>query len=103
MLASTYECRAKLWKYTGKAAWYFLTLPKKLSADIRMVDAGPVRSGFGALKVEATIGSTTWTTSIFPSAQAEAYLLPVKAEVRKRESLAEGRMVPVKLVVARRG
>lgn len=99
---SVYRTRAKLWRWAGgKASWYFLTLPKGVSAEIRLVDAGPRRVGFGALRVQATIGATTWSTSIFPSSGLEAYLLPVKASVRKTEGLAEGRSVNLQIAVQR--
>jgi hypothetical protein len=101
---SLYTCKGKLWKYSGdKAAWYFVTLPVKLSREIKAVDAGPQRSGFGSLRVQATIGQTTWMTSIFPSSTAAAYLLPVKAQVRKQEALQVGVTVTLKLEVGRRG
>jgi hypothetical protein len=100
--ASTYRTRGKLWKWPGaKASWYFITLPATLSGEIRLVDAGPHRRGFGSLKVEATIGDSTWQTSIFPSAKLKAYLLPVKAAVRKSESLMDGKTVNVQIVVRR--
>jgi hypothetical protein len=99
---STYRTRAKLWRWTGgKASWFFLTLPAAVSKKIRIVDAGPRRDGFGSLRVEATIGSSTWRTSIFPSAGLNAYILPVKAAVRKAEKMAEGRTVIVQVVVNR--
>lgn len=99
---SHYRTRAKLWKYPGaKASWYFLTLPKKLAEEIRLVDAGPRRTGFGSLRVRATIGSTTWATSLFPAAKAQSYLLPIKAQVRKKEKLVVGKMVALQLEVAR--
>jgi hypothetical protein len=47
--------------------------------------------------VEATIGKSKWKTSIFPDSREGSYLLPVKADVRKREELLEGDMVPLKL------
>ena len=101
---STYHFRAKLWLWAGgKASWYFITLPAATSREIRLVDAGPRRTGFSALKVEATIGGSTWMTSIFPSAQLKAYLLPVKAAVRKAEKLAEGKPAAVQIVVRRAG
>jgi hypothetical protein len=101
---STYEVRAKLWKWSGgKAAWFFITLPARTSLEIRLVDAGPARRGFGALRAEATIGKTTWTTSVFPSAEKKAYLLPVKASVRKAEMLVEGKQVSLTLKVRRAG
>jgi hypothetical protein len=102
-MKSLYECKGKLWRYPGaKASWYFITLPVKLSREITLVDAGPRRRGFGSLRVQATIGQTTWATSIFPSASANAYLLPVKAQVRKREALKAGAPVAVRLEVSRR-
>ena len=100
---SEYRMRAKLWRWAGgKASWYFFTLPAKVAREIRLVDAGPVRSGFGALKVQATIGASTWQTSIFPSAQHKSYLLPVKVSIRKSEGLAEGKTADVQLIVRRR-
>jgi hypothetical protein len=101
---SQYRTRARLWRWTGgKASWFFLTLPAAVSREIRLVDAGPRRVGFGALRVEATIGGSTWKTSIFPSAGLNAYLLPVKASVRKAEKMVEGKSVSVQLVVNRAG
>ncbi|HUG73962.1 MAG TPA: DUF1905 domain-containing protein [Steroidobacteraceae bacterium] len=99
---STYEFRARLWRWSGgKASWYFLTLPAVLAREIRLVDAGPRRVGFGSLRVRATIGESTWPTSIFPSSQHRSYLLPVKAAVRKAGKLAAGRTVSVRIVVHR--
>jgi hypothetical protein len=99
---STYRTRAKLWRWTGgKASWFFLTLPAAVSKEIRIVDAGPRRVGFGSLRVEATIGGSTWRTSIFPSAGLNAYILPVKAAVRKAEKMAEGKSVIVQILVNR--
>jgi hypothetical protein len=101
---STYRTRAKLFRWTsGKASWFFITLPASVSREIRLVDAGPRRVGFGSLRVEATIGGSIWQTSIFPSASLNAYLLPVKAAVRKAEGLVEDRMVGVHITVSRRG
>lgn len=99
---SIYRTRAKLWRWKGgKAGWYFLTLPARLAREIRLVDAGPRRTGFGSLRVTASIGGSTWRTSIFPSALHASYLLPVKAAVRKAERLAEGASVRVQIAVRR--
>ena len=54
--------------------------------------------GFGSLKVTATIGDSTWRTSVFPS-RNEGWMLPVKAAVRRAEDLAEGDAVTVVLEV----
>ena len=73
--------KAKVWKYTGKAAWHFITLPAPVAASIRFLQAGA--PGFGMVKVRARIGSSEWKTSVFPDSNSGSYLLPVKADVRK--------------------
>jgi hypothetical protein len=99
---STYQFRAKLWRWNGgKTSWFFVTLPVGVSKEIKLVDAGPKRLGFGSLRVEATIGGSTWQTSIFPATKLKGYLLPVKASVRKAEKMIEDKTVAVQVVVNR--
>lgn len=86
---------ASLWKWQGKAAWYFITLPREPSRDIKFAQ-GP-RRGFGAVRVDVSIGTSTWQTSIFPESKSGCYILPVKAQVRKKEKLATGKPVKVRL------
>lgn len=103
-IVSTYEVRAKLWKWPGeKAAWFFITLPARTSREIRLVDAGPTRRGFGSLRAEVTIGGSTWTTAVFPSAELKAYVLPVKASIRKAEQLVAGKKAVLTLRIRRAG
>jgi hypothetical protein len=46
------------------------------------------------VRVRATIGTSTWTTSIFPSSQA-GYVLPVKRPVRVAQALDVGDVATV--------
>ena len=85
---------AELWCESG-GTWRFVTVPGDLSDVIRF-ESGPP-SGFGAVRVEATVGGTTWRTSVFPSAGRGAYVLPMKAAVRRAEDLEDGDPVPVML------
>jgi hypothetical protein len=94
----TIEVTEKLWVYPGKVAWYFLLLPKDVSAQIRFYQAR--RPGFGSVRVVASIGETVWNTSLFPDAKSGGYLLPIKAPVRKAEGLRVDDVVTVKLIVA---
>jgi hypothetical protein len=87
---------SKIWVYQGKAAWFFVTLPKDDSEQIKFFNHYKHR-GWGSVRVKAAIGETSWNTSLFPDSKAGAYLLPVKAEVRKRESLSAGDNVSVHL------
>jgi hypothetical protein len=86
---SEIKMKSKVWVYPGMAAWRFLTLPKKESGKIKKLFGGLAR-GWGSLPVLATIGKTAWKTSIFPDKKAGAYLLPLKAEVRKKEGITDG-------------
>jgi hypothetical protein len=89
---------AELWLHDGDAAWCFVTVPGDVSDDVEARTAGH-RRGFGSVRVRVTVGSTTWTTSVFPDRARQAYLLPVKKEVRARESLDVGGRVAVTMSV----
>ncbi len=53
--------------------------------------------GWGRLKATVTVKKTTWKTSIWYDTKAVAYLLPIKAVIRKKEDLTEGSRVKVEL------
>lgn len=92
-----FSFKAKLWLYQGKAAWHFITVPKDISEQIKSFAALPKR-GWGSVRVTATVGKTTWKTSIFPDSKQGTYLLPVKADVRRKESLNVDDVITVVLV-----
>lgn len=89
MKTNEFKMKSKVWQYPGMAGWHFLTLPKKQSSGIKKLFGG-MSGGFGSLPVMVTIGATSWKTSIFPDKKAGAYLLPLKAEVRKKEKIGSG-------------
>jgi Domain of unknown function (DUF1905) len=94
-----------LWRWTtpaAPAAWHFVTIDgaagETLSATALMRRLEGLKKGFGSLKVTATVGASTFKTSVFPSNEL-GWLLPVKASVRKAEEIAEGDVVKVVLEV----
>ena len=86
-----------LWVWQGEAAgrWHFLTVPEEQSAEIKAQALGSPR-GFGSVRVEARVADVVWRTSVFPLSSG-GYLLPVKADVRKRANLAAGDELAVSL------
>lgn len=86
--------RAPLWAAQSTGAWVFVTLPEPNSEAIRSVPRPPA-PGFGSLRVRATIGATTWATSVFPEAKTGCYVLPVKKAVRHAEGIEVGDVVEV--------
>jgi hypothetical protein len=84
---------AELWEHDGEGGWHFVSVPPDLGDEIRSTS---VRRGFGSVRVRATIGDSTWTTSVFPSRQG-SYVLPVKRAVRDGEGVEAGDVVDVVL------
>jgi hypothetical protein len=84
-----------IWKGESAGRWYFITVPEEQSDEIRAHAFGNPR-GFGSVKVEARIEPVVWRTSVFPL-NSGGYLLPVKAEVRRKAGIAAGDEVTVEL------
>jgi len=93
------EFDAPLWLWDARRtdAWTFVSLPADLADDI--LDAVSVQRGFGSVRVEASVGSTTWRTSVFPSAEQRTFVLPVKRAVRRAEGVDVGDVLGVRLRV----
>jgi hypothetical protein len=88
---------APIWLWSeGKSRWHFLTIPADEAVEIRAHGFETERRGFGSVRVEATINDVTWRTSVFPQKDG-GYILPVKAEVRRRGGVAAGDVVTAAL------
>ena len=93
-----YLFRGELWQWDARSAdsWFFVSLPPDVADDV--LEAGEhVSRGFGSLRVDVTVGSTTWRTSVFPDARRRTFVLPVKKAVRRAEGLEPGAAVQVSL------
>ena len=102
----SFTLTTQIWRWqsaTAPAAWYFVTISGAVADDIRVAAITGQwlngRRGFGSAKVRATIGDTSWNTSLFPHKQSGGWMLPVKAVVRKAEGLAEGDEVTVSVAL----
>ncbi len=82
--------------WRGPAPFYFVTVPDEQSEDIKAI-SNLVTYGWGVIPVQVRIGSTEWTTSLFP--KDGRYLVPIKAIVRKAEHLEKGDFVTLTLEV----
>jgi hypothetical protein len=85
-----YEFEGEVWRWKGDAAWHFVTLPVGLTDGLKRM-RGPSRA-WGSMRIVASTGGSTWRTSLFPDAKSGAFLLPLKAEVRRREGLEAGQV-----------
>jgi Domain of unknown function (DUF1905) len=88
--------RGPIWLWSGEGgSWHFITVPAELSHEIR-AQSLVRRGGFGSVRVEARISGVSWRTSVFPQ-KSGGYILPVKAEVRRRADIAAGDEVTLTL------
>ncbi len=90
-----YEFEAEIWLSESVGAWAFVTVPPDLSEDIRYSSGPP--AGFGSVRVEVTVGGTTWRTSVFPDAKSGCFVLPFKQAVRRAEGLDIGDVAQLSL------
>lgn len=88
-MTKIFKAKGKIWLYPGMAGWHFVTLPKNTSKDIDFYFSD-FKRGWGSLPVLVTVGKTSWKTSIFPDKKIGSYILPLKKEVRKAESIGVG-------------
>ena len=97
--AKTYMMTEKVGRYPSETdAWYLVEIPKKIGLEI-YANYGQHHRGFGSLPVLATIGKTSWQTSIFRSKRISTYMLFLKAAIRKKESIEAGDKIPVSIVI----
>ena len=90
------EFTGKLWFWKGPAPWYFVTIPAEQCRGLNAI-AGAVTYGWGMIPVHVRIGTTEWTTSLWP--KHDRYIVPIKASVRKAERLQDGDKVTLRLEV----
>jgi hypothetical protein len=91
-MASQFRFDAEAWLSPGDAGWHFVTLPTDLADEIRARSEG---RPFGSVPVTVTVGATSWETSLFADTKSASYLLPLKADARRRERIVAGDRVTV--------
>lgn len=91
-----FEFKAKPWQDDAPGAWCFVTLPEPLSLKIREAFK-PEEEGWGRLKATAEIGNSNWKTAIWYDTGKKAYLLPLKAVIRKKENITNGELIQIRI------
>ena len=86
----------EVWYWRGPSPYHFVTVPDEESAALESA-AALVTYGWGMIPVEAEVGSTTWTTSLFP--KDGGYVVPLKDKVRAAEGIVVGDEVTLRLTV----
>jgi hypothetical protein len=98
-MTTSYVFDAAVWEHDGPGAWHFISLPREHADEIDQLTANST-TAFGSVRVEVSIGTTRWSTSLFPDSRRGTYVLPVKKSVRAAENLVEGSIARVEVRLA---
>ncbi len=93
-----YQFSAEVWQHAGPGGWYFVSLPAKLSKEIRD-NLKSEEEGWGRMKARASMGNSTWDTAIWFDTKKNTYLLPIKAAIRKKENKMAGDTIHVEIKI----
>ena len=75
-----------MWKYNGNGGWYFISIPKEYSKEIRE-NLKWQEEGWGRMKATASIENIEWDTAIWYDSKRNTYLLPIKSDIRRQAKL----------------
>ena len=90
------DVTGEVWFWRGPSPYHFVTVDDDASAAIKAASAA-VTYGWGMIPVRAELGSTGWTTSLFP--KDSRYIVPLKDKVRDAEGIDVGDVVTVRLSI----
>ncbi len=74
-----FEARVELWP--AENGWHLVRIPAKLSKPLEIL------ADRGLIAIEATIGSSSWKTSLLPYGDG-THFLALPAKVRKKERIS---------------
>ena len=86
-------------EWRGPAPFLFVPVPEELVGEIRYA-ARQASYGWGVVPVEARIGASDFTTSLFP--RGDTYFLPVKVAVQRKVGVGLGDKVRVRMQIVGR-
>jgi len=91
------EFDGPVFSWRGPAPHHFVAVPEDDAAAIELT-ASAVTYGWGMVPVTVSIGTTTWTTSLWP--KDGTYLVPLKLAARRAEGIELDDVVTVRLTIA---
>lgn len=87
-MAHAYTVVGRVELFPQDGGWHFVRVPTRISDELgHLADRGLVA-------VRATVGDTTWDTSLLPMGDGTTFIA-LNARVRKRNALATGDSVTV--------
>lgn len=93
-----YTFSSMVWKHASTGGWFFVSLPIAMSVEIRQ-QLKWQEEGWGRIKASAIIARSQWSTALWFDTKHQTYLLPIKAEIRKKESIEKDQPIRVQVYI----
>lgn len=87
-----------MWKHDASGGWFFVSLPKEISKEIRE-HLKWQEEGWGRMKASANVNGLKWDTAIWFDKKLDTYLLPIKADIRRKASLNSDDKISVSIII----
>lgn len=87
-----------MWQHDSPGGWYFVSVPQDLAKEIRN-NLQWQEEGWGRMKAIAQIETTSWDTAIWFDTKKNTYILPIKAEIRRKTALETNQDIAIILWV----
>ena len=100
MATSTYNLRSKVWRDKQVEGWHFVTLPARQSAEIHRL-FGSTQKVPRPIPVVATVGHTSWKSSLYRVPDTGRYVLALRADVRKKEHVLADKVIAYSVKITR--
>jgi hypothetical protein len=84
-----------IWYWRGPAPYHYVTVPERVRDGLR--EWAFISYGWGMIPVTVRLGASQWATSLWP--KDGGYIVPLRAQVRRREQVELGDTVTVGLTI----
>jgi hypothetical protein len=86
-----------VWEFFSEkvsGGWFLVSLPPDVGEEIAFLTAEN-RRPFGSVKVQLTLGGSTWKSSLFRDSKIDSYVMLLRKDVREAEGIGAGDTVTV--------
>lgn len=87
-----YSTRGKVEIFPQKGGWVFIRIPKTITTKLLH------RADRGLIPIKATVGLTSWDTSLLPMGDG-THFIALNAKVRKKENIEVDKTISISFIL----
>ena len=96
LITIQYEFEAIMWQHPSPGGWSFVSLPQVMAEEIRSLLKSR-EEAWGRMRAKVKMGNSEWETALWYDTKQHTYLLPIKAQIRKKELFKVNDRIKTKL------